>query len=55
MFGGGSRLRRERASPVATKLHRPDSGLKWNKLVEGVAMAGDEVEITLQIESDLAE
>jgi len=39
---------------ATTKINRTDFGLKWNKLVEGVAMVGDEVEIDLQIESDLA-
>jgi polyisoprenoid-binding protein YceI len=39
---------------ATTKINRADFGLKWNKLVEGVAMVGDEVEISLQIEADLA-
>ena len=37
-----------------TRINRVDFGLKWNKLVEGVAMVGEEVDIDLQIESDLA-
>ena len=38
---------------ATTKINRLDYGLKWNKLVEGVAMIGDDVAINLQIESDL--
>jgi polyisoprenoid-binding protein YceI len=38
---------------ATTKINRTDFGLKWNKLVEGIAMVGDQVEIDLQIESDL--
>ncbi|MEI8341366.1 MAG: YceI family protein [Verrucomicrobiota bacterium] len=39
---------------ATTKINRTDFGLKWNKLVEGTAMVGEEVDIDLQIESDLA-
>ena len=39
---------------ATTKINRNDFGLKWGKIVEGVAMVGDVVEIDLQIESDLA-
>jgi polyisoprenoid-binding protein YceI len=37
---------------ATTKINRGDFGLKWNKIVEGVAMVGDEVNIDLQIEAD---
>ncbi|MGC3988493.1 MAG: YceI family protein [Chthoniobacteraceae bacterium] len=37
---------------ATTKINREDFGLKWNKVVEGVAMVGDEVDIDLQIEAD---
>jgi polyisoprenoid-binding protein YceI len=36
------------------KINRADFGLQWNKLVEGTAMVGEEVDIDLQIESSLA-
>jgi polyisoprenoid-binding protein YceI len=39
---------------ATTKINRTDFGLKWNKVVEGIAMVGEDVEIDLQIESDLA-
>jgi len=39
---------------ATTKINRSDFGLKWNKLVEGTALIGEEVDIDLQIESDLA-
>jgi len=39
---------------ATTKINRTDFGLKWNKLVEGIAMIGEDVDIDLQIESDLA-
>ena len=39
---------------ATTRINRVDFGLKWNKLVEGIAMVGEEVDIDLQIESDLA-
>ena len=39
---------------ATTKINRTDFGLAWSKLVEGVAMVGDEFDITLEIESDLA-
>jgi len=39
---------------ATTKINRLDFGLTWGKLVEGVAMVGNDVEIDLQIESDLA-
>ena len=39
---------------ATTKINRTDFGLKWNKFVEGTAMVGEEVDIDLQIESDLA-
>lgn len=38
---------------ATAKINRSDFGLKWDKLVEGVSMVGDEVEITLQIEANL--
>lgn len=38
---------------AVTKINRADFGLKWNKIVEGISMIGDDVEINLQIESDL--
>ena len=39
---------------ATTKINRTEFGLIWNKLVEGTAMIGEEVDINLQIESDLA-
>ncbi len=36
---------------ASTKLNRLDFGLKWNRLVEGVNMLGDDVEITINIEA----
>jgi len=39
---------------ATTKIKRSDFGLVWNKLVEGTAMVGDDVDISLEIESDLA-
>ena len=39
---------------AATKINRTEFGLIWNKLVEGTAMIGEDVDISLQIESDLA-
>jgi polyisoprenoid-binding protein YceI len=39
---------------ATTKINRTEFGLKWNKFVEGTAMIGEEVDIDLQIESDLA-
>ena len=38
---------------ATTKINRTDFGLKWNKLVEGTAMIGDEVDVDLRIISDL--
>ena len=38
---------------ATTKINRTEFGLIWNKLVEGTAMIGEEVDINLQIESDL--
>ena len=38
---------------ATTKINRTDFGLTWSKVVEGVAMVGDDVEITLEVESDL--
>ena len=38
---------------ATTKINRTDFGLVWNKLIEGTAMVGDDVEISLEIESDL--
>jgi len=39
---------------MLTKFNRAEFGLIWNKLVEGTAMIGEEVDITLQIEAGLA-
>jgi len=39
---------------ATTKINRADYGLVWNKLIEGTAVVGEEVDITLNIESDLA-
>jgi len=39
---------------ATTKIKRSEFGLTWNKLVEGTAVIGDDVDIDLQIESDLA-
>ena len=39
---------------ATAKINRTDFGLKWNKEIEGTSMVGDDVEITLEIESDLA-
>ncbi len=36
---------------AGTKINRLDYGVKWNMLVEGSRMLGDEVEITLNIEA----
>jgi polyisoprenoid-binding protein YceI len=36
---------------ATTKLNRLDYGVKWNRLVEGVNMLGDDVEITINIEA----
>jgi len=36
---------------ATTKLNRLDYGLKWNRVVEGSNMLGDEVEITINIEA----
>ena len=39
---------------ATAKINRTDFGLTFNKVIEGVAVVGDEVDITLDIESDLA-
>ena len=39
---------------ATTIINRTRFGLAWNKLVEGTALIGEEVDINLQIESDLA-
>ena len=39
---------------ATTKINRTDFGLVWNKVIEGISMVGDDVEINLEIESDLA-
>jgi len=36
---------------ASTRLNRLDYGLRWNRLVEGSNMLGDDVEITLNIEA----
>lgn len=36
---------------ATTTISRKDFGLTWNKMIEGVAAVGDEVEIELQIEA----
>ena len=38
---------------ATTRINRTDFGVKWNSLVEGITMVGDDVDIDLQIESDL--
>ncbi len=35
-------------------IKRSDYGLKWNKAIEGTAVVGDDVEITIDIEADKA-
>lgn len=37
---------------ATTKVNRLDYGLKWNRLVEGSNMLGDDVEITLNVEAN---
>lgn len=36
---------------ASTRLNRLDYGLRWNRLVEGANMLGDDVEITINIEA----
>ena len=36
---------------ASTKLNRLDCGLKWNRLVDGTNMLGDEVDITINFEA----
>jgi polyisoprenoid-binding protein YceI len=37
---------------ATAKINRIDFGLVWNKMIEGISMVGDDVEITLEIESN---
>lgn len=39
---------------ATTKIDRTKFGLTWSKMVEGISMVGNDVEITLEIESNLA-
>jgi polyisoprenoid-binding protein YceI len=36
---------------ASTRINRLDYGLRWNRLVEGVNMLGDDVDITINIEA----
>ncbi len=37
---------------TSAPIKRSDYGLKWNKAIEGTAVVGDDVEITIDIEAD---
>jgi polyisoprenoid-binding protein YceI len=43
--------RRRIGFAATTKINRLDYGLKWNRVVEGSNMLGDDVEITINIEA----
>ena len=38
---------------ATTKINRKEFGLVWSKMIEGTSVVGDDVNISLQIESDL--
>jgi polyisoprenoid-binding protein YceI len=50
-FGPPEPRRQRMGFSVSTKIDRLDYGMKWNRLVEGSNMLGDEVEITINIEA----
>ena len=39
---------------ASAKINRLDYGVKWNRLIEGTNMLGDDVEITINIEATRA-
>lgn len=52
--GKGMNGRPQTGWEATTKINRTEFGLTWSKLIEGISVVGDDVEISLQIESDLA-
>jgi polyisoprenoid-binding protein YceI len=50
-FGPPEPKRQRIGFSAATKLNRLDYGLKWNRLVEGSNMLGDDVEISITVEA----
>ncbi len=53
-FGPAEAGKQKIGFSASTKVNRLDYGLRWNRLVEGVNMLGDEVEILINIEATRA-
>lgn len=53
-FGPAEAGKQKIGFSASTKINRLEYGLRWNRLVEGVNMLGDEVEIILNIEATRA-
>ncbi len=53
-FGPAEAGKQKIGFSASTKVNRLDFGLRWNRLVEGVNMLGDDVEIVINIEATRA-
>ncbi len=53
-FGPAEAGKQKIGFSASTKINRLEYGLRWNRLVEGVNMLGDEVEIIINIEATRA-
>lgn len=53
-FGPAEAGKQKIGFSASTKVNRLDYGLRWNRLVEGVNMLGDDVEILINIEATRA-